>query len=79
MEFMASAIVFIAFIFLIIALTSVIYAGYIGTTLYTNQKTCLDAGYPDIEITYDHQLYCVKRINETDYVVPIEEIKEVKS
>lgn len=34
-------------------------------------KLCLEKGYPDVKMTYTFEAYCVKRVNQTDEVIPV--------
>lgn len=41
---------------------------------YTLQATCLRAGYPDTRMTLTAR-YCVKRMDQTDVVIPVEQVR----
>jgi hypothetical protein len=40
------------------------------------EPTCLRAGYPEVKLTWTLRAFCVKRIDQTDVVVPIEEVRK---
>lgn len=44
----------------------------IGVILET-QRQCQKLGYRDGVATYAFDRYCIRRINQTDYVVPLKE------
>lgn len=37
---------------------------------------CLAAGYPQSQISWTLDRYCIKRVNQTDVVIPLKEIHE---
>jgi hypothetical protein len=45
------------------------------TALLRAQSACLDAGYRDATVTWHLRAYCVKRVDQTDVVVPLAEVK----
>lgn len=45
-----------------------------GTMPFFAQSKCLAAGYPDYKMTWNWHAYCVKRVNQTDVVVPLEQV-----
>jgi hypothetical protein len=36
-------------------------------------SACLHAGYPDGKVTWNLERFCVKRVDQTDVVVPLDE------
>jgi hypothetical protein len=42
------------------------------------QKTCLEAGFPSAKIDAALTAYCVKRVDQTDVVVTVDQIKKDK-
>ena len=45
-----------------------------GIRSYRAERDCLAHGYPDSKITMS-QVYCIKRVNQTDEVVPLSRLK----
>ena len=43
---------------------------YFGTTIAT-ERACLRAGYPDYRVSFPLERYCVKRVDQSDVVVPL--------
>lgn len=39
------------------------------------QATCLERGYPSSRMAWDFSRYCVKRLDQTDVVVPLAETR----
>lgn len=39
------------------------------------QSTCLERGYPSWQMSWDFSRYCVKRLDQTDVVVPLAEMR----
>lgn len=39
------------------------------------EAQCLAAGYPGSSVTWNLRAYCVKRVNQTDVVVPLREVE----
>jgi hypothetical protein len=64
-------------IILIVAITLV----FIGLTLpfivvqARTEAACLRAGYPGASVDVFLNQYCVKRVDQTDVVVPLEDVK----
>ena len=42
------------------------------------QEVCLAHGYPNGRIDYKLNAYCVKRVNQTDFVVPLADVAGAK-
>jgi hypothetical protein len=40
------------------------------------QQACLSHGYPDYRLDYTFTQYCVKRVDQTDVVILLHEIKK---
>lgn len=72
-------IIMISIMLILIGITS----GLVGLVAYVGVKEiwyvkpyCLRHGYTSHSITILGYAYCVKRVDQTDIVIPIEEIKE---
>jgi len=39
------------------------------------QKTCLEAGWRDYEVTWDYSAFCVREENEYEIVIPLSQVK----
>jgi hypothetical protein len=39
---------------------------------------CLKHGYPSSNMTFGLDKYCIKRVDQTDVVVPIDEVQEAR-
>lgn len=57
------ALVFVVFIFV-----------YVGLSLDLSAQ-CAEMGWPEYRITWNLEKYCVKRVNQTDYIKLLSEIK----
>lgn len=44
--------------------------------LAITEPVCSSAGYPDTYISFTLQRYCVREVNETEYLVPLEDVKD---
>lgn len=55
-------------------LTLVLLAGMgvFGCTTLVTKRACLQAGYPGAQVSFALERYCVKRVDQTDIVVPLE-------
>lgn len=40
------------------------------------KSACLEAGYPGAKIDYKWNRYCIKRVEQTDVVVPLELVRK---
>jgi len=58
--------------FLIITLGVLMFV-VIPITMFVSSK-CLQHGYPEGQIEYNLTAYCVKRVNQTDVVVPLKDL-----
>lgn len=47
----------------------------LGFVSASASKQCLAAGWPAAKVDYSLNQYCVKRVDQTDVVVPLEQIK----
>lgn len=56
---------------LLIALIGLFICGY--TMIYTQSK-CLSLGYPRSDVDYILTRYCIKRVDQTDVVVPLSKL-----
>lgn len=63
-------LVFFLAVFIIAALFA---TAMLGVTEYY-RPICLEAGYSQVQVTYKVDAFCVTRINQTDIVIPIEEL-----
>jgi hypothetical protein len=53
---------------------------FVGQAVILNanvKSECLAAGYPNHEIDWSLNAYCIKRVNQTDVVVPFADRKSV--
>jgi hypothetical protein len=53
----------------------VVVFGSYGCRSYNATSTCLAAGYPEAKVLMLGGSYCVKRVEQTDVVVPLSEVK----
>lgn len=50
---------------------------FIGGVLYmwglfgVTKQVCLSNGYPDFQVTWNIEQYCIKRVDQTDVVIPL--------
>jgi len=49
---------------------------YAACVLVLASSDCLDAGYPSAKIDYRFETYCIKRVDQTDVVVPLRDVKK---
>ena len=68
---MARELVIISMLLVSLVLFVVISATYEAM----GQSSCLKYGYPTHRMDYKFTIYCVKRVNQTDVVVPLSSIK----
>ncbi len=68
--FIAVPLVTIVFTFVVFS-----YAIAQAMTHARLETKCLRAGYSNARVTWDFQSYCVKRLDQTDVVVPESEIQ----
>lgn len=61
---------------LIIAGLCAIWFGVFAVRSYTTQAECLRVGYPDSRVTLALTSYCIRRVNQTDEVVPLAQVKK---
>ena len=47
-----------------------------GVASANARKQCLAAGWPKAEVDYMLNTYCIKRVDQTDVVVPLKELRE---
>lgn len=55
----------------------IIFGGAIFTS-YTSWKLkrfCLSKGYPQVSLSYYSESYCIKRLDQTDVVTPVSELR----
>lgn len=57
-------------ILLILGICAFAFIAFVFSAL-SAEKKCLVAGYPETQVDYTLEFYCVKRINQTDVVVPL--------
>lgn len=57
------------------------FAGLLGTCSYvqygtsTTHTACVAKGYPEYYVTWTLEKYCIKRINNTDYVAKLDTLR----
>lgn len=59
-----------------ILLGCVVGFSFLGAILVVETQTksvCLQRGYPGSSVTWNFHRYCIKRVDQTDVVVPLEE------
>jgi hypothetical protein len=64
---------FICFIGVILVLMVAVLI-VVGVTLGGAKQQCLAAGWPRAEMDYTLTQYCIKRVDQTDVVVPLSKI-----
>jgi hypothetical protein len=52
-----------------------VVAVFAATRDYRYQQACLRSGYPEARWFLGGQAYCVKRVNQTDVVVPLDQVR----
>lgn len=45
---------------------------------FRDGKACLDAGYPEYKQDWRFNGYCLKRVDQTDVVVPVEKVSTAR-
>ena len=59
------------------------FVSFVGFVIFAIAQTvvgqranlrCLHAGYPLTEVTYNFEVFCKKRLNQTDVVVPLRDV-----
>lgn len=66
--FIAGAVVVVALVALVALGITVAFIQGISAPV------CLSYGYPETRVTYNLDTYCVKRLDQTDTVVPINQV-----
>jgi len=46
-----------------------------GCTEAMTKNACLKAGYPNSQVTFTFDRYCIQRVDQTDVVVPFSKVK----
>lgn len=59
------------FIALVVVFLLVMFGVYVPIGASTSQH-CLKAGFPQHQVTWNLDRYCIKRVDQTDVVVPFE-------
>lgn len=57
---------------MVVGIASMLIAVCIGLSAH---RLCLAAGWPVAEVDYTFTAYCIKRVDQTDVVKPLREIK----
>lgn len=60
----------------LVGVVSIVVGVTFGVVQASTLKQCLALGYPSARIDYMLTQYCVKRVDQTDVVVPLELAKE---
>lgn len=63
---------------LVICLLMVV-TGVRAFTLVKAKAECLQAGYPSAQIDFYLEAYCIRRLDQTDVVEPLEKIRRERS
>lgn len=65
-------------LFPIVFISSLVVICYLivySMAVFGNAKEiCLKNGYPNVTTTYSSEAYCIKRLDQTDIVVPVSEL-----
>ena len=51
-----------------------VFMGFLVIKDYKTQAGCLSKGYPEYRYVIGEKSYCIKRVDQTDIVVPLESI-----
>ena len=51
----------------------VTYVLVMSVTIMQTRSGCLAAGYPSARVDYARHRYCIKRVDQTDVVVPFDQ------
>jgi len=54
--------------------TPIVFFSILLEKQYQAERICLAKGYPKAYVTMERKAYCIKRVNQTDVVVPLEEL-----
>lgn len=59
-----------------IGVTALLLSALFGCILYRGMQhaRCLELGYPMAQVTWNLETYCIKRVEQTDTVVPLESL-----
>jgi hypothetical protein len=58
------------------ALFLVVYGGLMAICQVTTERACLRSGYPGAKVSFVLERYCVKRVDQTDVVVPLSVVRK---
>lgn len=61
----------------VVAAVALVFLGFVGIggcTRMAGFSRCLANGYPDARQDFMLRVYCVKRVDQTDVVVPLSEV-----
>ena len=56
----------------------VVFVAVYGTVNISSEKACLALGWPSTKVDVSLNAYCVKRVDQTDIVVPLRELESQK-
>ncbi len=58
-----------------ILLVIALLVGAVGRSMHVNER-CKTAGYREGQVVWNFSGFCIKRVDQTDIVVPLERVKE---
>jgi len=61
--------------YLFLCLLIIAFAVFAGYERTVTKNACLRAGYPEAWVTPSLDKYCIKRVDQSDVVTPLEQIK----
>jgi hypothetical protein len=61
---------------LIVFVLMITFVAVIGITSARLKAACLQAGYPAKELTWNFERYCVKRVDQTDIVIRLDDLPQ---
>ena len=61
---------------LIISMLILLVVGITSYVDYTVKRDCLAAGYASHTVVFPFEGYCIKRVDQTDVVIPVEGIRK---
>lgn len=62
---------------IVICLTTALVIAAVSSVVVKNRaaRACLDHGWPDSKVVFPYAPYCIKRVNQTDTVVALKNIR----
>ena len=51
------------------------FPGAYGCQALKTESFCLERGWPDAKISWTFKGYCIKRVDQTDIVIPVSQLK----